>query len=115
MKRTAKRILPLLFVGMLMHTGCAKQELVKKDEPLAPPAARAQEATPPTSTAAAAKPATANAVANADAKPKAPAQSGSQSRIVMPANRPRVRTRTAPLSCCAPVTQYGKLLSGARR
>src|SRR5262249_39129684 len=42
-----------------------------------------------------------------------PAHSGSQSRIVMLANLPRERTRTAPLSCCAPVTQYGKLKSGA--
>lgn len=77
MKRTAKRLLPLLFLGMLMHTGCAKQELVKKDEPLVPPpAAKAKEA--PTSTAAAAKPVTANAVASPDAKQKAPAQSASQ-------------------------------------
>src|SRR5674476_1549126 len=38
-----------------------------------------------------------------------PAPTGSQSRIVIAANLPRERTPTAPLSCCAPVTQYGKL------
>ena len=32
----------------------------------------------------------------------------SQSRVEISANLPRERTATAPLSCCAPVTQYGK-------
>ena len=37
-----------------------------------------------------------------------PAPIGSQSRIEISANFPRERTATAPLSCCAAVTQYGK-------
>jgi len=37
-----------------------------------------------------------------------PAPIGSQSRIEISANLPRVRTATAPESCCAPVTQYGE-------
>ena len=37
-----------------------------------------------------------------------PAPIGSQSRIEISANLPRLQTATAPLSCCAPVTQYGK-------
>ena len=36
-----------------------------------------------------------------------PGAIGSQSRMVMDENLPRDRTATAPLSCCAPVTQYG--------
>jgi hypothetical protein len=37
-----------------------------------------------------------------------PAPIRSQSRIEISANLPRERTATAPESCCAPVTQYGK-------
>lgn len=36
MKKTINRLVPLLFVGMCVYTGCAKQEVVKSDNPLPP-------------------------------------------------------------------------------
>lgn len=36
MKKTINRLLPILFAGMFFYAGCAKQEVVKNDEPLVP-------------------------------------------------------------------------------
>lgn len=46
MKRTIIRLMPVLFAGMFVYGGCARQEVVKKDEPLAAPVAKAAETTP---------------------------------------------------------------------
>ncbi|GFE56658.1 peptidoglycan-associated lipoprotein Pal [Geobacter sp. AOG1] len=40
MKRTMNRFLPVVFAGMFLYAGCAKQEIVKKDEPISPAAAK---------------------------------------------------------------------------
>ena len=45
MKMTTIRLLPILFAGMFMYAGCAKQELVKKDESLAPAVTKPAEST----------------------------------------------------------------------
>ena len=36
MKRSINRLLPILLAGMFVYAGCAKQEVVKKDESLVP-------------------------------------------------------------------------------
>ena len=38
MKISINRLLPVLVAGTLVYAGCAKQEIVKKDQPLVPPA-----------------------------------------------------------------------------
>lgn len=45
MNRTTLRLLPIIFAGMFTYAGCAKQELVKKEEPLAPAGAKPAEST----------------------------------------------------------------------
>lgn len=36
MERSINRLLPIVFAGMFMYVGCAKQDIVKKDEPIVP-------------------------------------------------------------------------------
>ena len=36
MRKSINRLLPILFAGMFFYTGCAKQGVVKNDEPLVP-------------------------------------------------------------------------------
>lgn len=36
MNKSIHRLLPIVFAGMFVYAGCAKQEVVKKDEPLVP-------------------------------------------------------------------------------
>ena len=47
MKRSISRLLPILFAGMFVYAGCAKQEVVKKDEPLVPAVVKQAEIAPP--------------------------------------------------------------------
>ena len=49
MKRFINLLLPVLFAGMFVYAGCAKQEVVKKDEPVVPVEAKAP-VQPPTNT-----------------------------------------------------------------
>jgi len=44
MKKTINRLLPILFAGMIFYSGCAKQEVVKNDEPLVPAVAKSAAA-----------------------------------------------------------------------
>lgn len=53
MKICVKSLTPLLFLAMLTYTGCAKQEVVRKDDSIAPALSSARQ---PDSTATAAKP-----------------------------------------------------------
>ena len=55
MKRITKRLMPILFAGIFMYSGCAKQEIVKKDEPLASSVANPAKTAPSKSDASAAK------------------------------------------------------------
>lgn len=55
MKRIIKRLMPVLFAGMFMYSGCAKQEIVRKDEPLASSVANPAKTAPSKSDASAAK------------------------------------------------------------
>jgi len=48
MKRSIYRLLPVLFAGMFVYSGCANQEVVKSDEPLIPAAATASHNQGPT-------------------------------------------------------------------
>lgn len=68
MKKTMRRWLPVLFAGMFLYAGCAKQEVVKKEEPVSPAAVK-------TPAPAAEKPAASNAAAQPvnPQKPQAPA------------------------------------------
>jgi peptidoglycan-associated lipoprotein len=52
MKICVKSLTPLLFLALLTYTGCAKQEVVRKDDPIAP-----AMSTRPVNTAPTAKPA----------------------------------------------------------
>ncbi len=81
MKRTATRLLPLLFLGMLMHSGCAKQELVKKDEPIVPAAATPQQTAQSKPAAVSEQPVVKGTVTGAsiaDGQPKAAPQESSR-------------------------------------
>ena len=46
MKKSVHRLLPVLVVGMLVYAGCAKQEVVKKDQSLVAPAAKPAASAP---------------------------------------------------------------------
>ena len=46
MKRSINRLLPILFAGMLVYTGCAKQGVVNRDEPIVPTAVKQAEIAP---------------------------------------------------------------------
>ena len=59
MKKTICRLLPVVCAGLFVVSGCAKEEVVRKDEPLAPAVARTSETAPAT---------------QAEATPKTPAK-----------------------------------------
>jgi peptidoglycan-associated lipoprotein len=46
MKICVKSLTPLLFLAMLTYTGCAKQEVVRKDDPIAPAVTSAKQVDP---------------------------------------------------------------------
>ena len=46
MKSSISRLMPVLLVGMFVYSGCAKQGVVKNDEPLVPVVAKSVEAAP---------------------------------------------------------------------
>jgi peptidoglycan-associated lipoprotein len=78
MKNTVKRLLPLLSMAILIQTGCAKQEVVRKDEAIAP-SASAKQAAPAPATPAVAPAKTPEKPAAAAANP-APAPAGVQQK-----------------------------------
>ncbi|NVN98034.1 MAG: peptidoglycan-associated lipoprotein Pal [Geobacteraceae bacterium] len=43
MKRSINRLMPILFAGLFLYSGCAKQGVVKSDPPIAPVAAKPAE------------------------------------------------------------------------
>lgn len=46
MKRSISRLMPVVLAGMFVYSGCAKQGVVKSDEPLVPVAAKSVETAP---------------------------------------------------------------------